>query len=376
VIPANPPAASARGYLWLVAAGAAAVVVALIVAAATVLPQHSSPPNGAGEHALPALNTVPAAGVGPMVGPDRLAGGVVITHALANQIVRAYWPRHERSLVDHNLPDLAKLSDAAGRRWEQAAVACGCLNVLAPRPLLSVTTLVPRQTRYPASFVGEAATEVSGTNWTETLVFTKQRAGKPWLVTEDSGFGPPPGVRPESFAPVVDPAGFDAPVSAATLARAARVAARFANVWQQAKDTGTIPDGTGFDLTGDTGRRVAYLAAYPQGSVQANGLIGRFHFTAASSYPLVVTNTVEGALACRPTDESVVYTPARPGGAAIQNQSRTNWGPELAPGVYPEIIDHDVWQTCFVIPSNSALPIGVLDQDVGGGLSAAPSRTT
>jgi hypothetical protein len=373
-MPANPPVAAASGRVWLIAAGAAAVVIVLILAAVTVFVQKSSPSRVLGQRVLPTLNTVPSAGVKPTVGPNRLAGNVVITNALANAIVRAYWPQHEQSLVDHNLPDLAKLSSGAGRRWEQAAVSCGCLNVLAPRRLLGVTTLVPRQTHYPASFVAEATTGESGGYWTETLVFTKQRPGKPWLMTEDSGFGSLPGVQPRRFEPLAAPTGFDATVSAATRARAARVAAQFARVWQQAKDTGRLPTGSGFDLTGDTGRRVANLAAFPQGAVQVNGLIGHFHFAAATSSPLVVANTVEGTLACRPTDETVVYTPAGPGGAAIQNQSRSNWGPELAPGAYREIVDHDVWQTCFVIPTNPALPIGVLDQDIGGSLSMAPGQ--
>jgi len=294
----------------------------------------------------------------------------VITPSQAARVVHDYWDVHEAALVEHNLPRLAHLSAGAARDWEQPAVACGCLSVSSPRPFLNAAYFVPRQRRYPASFIAEVQTEVAGTYWAELLVFTKSRSGGPWLVTEDSGFGPPAGVAPRLGAPVADSAGYDRPVSGSERARARTVAGRFAALWQQAKNTGTVPAGSGFDLTGQTGARVARLAAFTQDAVQMNGLIGHYTFYTSRTDPLIQVTDVDGYdLACQSIRETVVYTPT-PGHLIAQDPLQHNWGPYLSPGSYRKVIDRDTWQTCFLLAPDAGTSIRVLDQDVGGGASS------
>jgi hypothetical protein len=309
----------------------------------------------------------------PTAAPSTAA--TLVTPATAAQVVKHYWRVHEHALVTRNLPALARLSTGAARRWEQAAVSCGCLRVTSPRPLQETSYFVPRQTRYPASFVAAAETNVGGTPWAELLVFTKRSATAAWQVSEDSGFGPPKGEAPELGDPVSDGEGYDLPVSAAQHSRAVRVAARFAAVWQHAKDTGRVPTTSGFQMTGQTGARVAELAAFPQGHIQDNGAIGRFRFSTSRSDHLVEVADGPDDLACQPVHETVRYT--APAGRMIgQDNARTQWGPSLPPGVYRTVVSRDVWQTCFLIPPTAGVPIGVTDQDVGGAIVSPPASPT
>lgn len=305
---------------------------------------------------------------------DRTADGTVVDKAMAENVLSRYWPMHEQALVDRNLTALRGMSVGAARRWEQAAVACGCLHVFSPRPLLDTAYFVPRQTSFPATFVTEALTEVDGSYWAELLVFTKRAAGARWLVSEDSGFGPPAGLSPTLGSPDLGHGSYDQPVSAVQSAIAHHVADRLAAVWQRAKDTGRIPTGSGFDLTGQTGARVANLAAYPQDQVQVDGSVGHYSFSTSAADPLIQVSDAGNDLACQPIRE-VVQHRALPGEAIRQDSAHEPWGPNVAPGDYQRVTTTDVWQTCFLIPPQGD-PIKVLDQDIGGALGSVPSATT
>ena len=303
----------------------------------------------------------------PPVLVDVQPGGTVIDPVGAAQVLSQYWSVHERALVDRDLTTLGRLSAGPAREWEQPNVTCRCLAVRTPRPLLNAAYFVNRQTSYPGTFVTEAQTSAGGHYWAELLVFTKVRAGAPWLVTQDSGFGPAPGIAPQLGAPIPDSAGFDQPVTASQHRRAQTLAANLAAVWWGAKDTGTVPNGTGFDLTGQTGGRLSELTTHRQDTVQRNGLLGHYRFYAYPSDQLVeVTDTNGADLACQTVRETVVHRPTA-GQRIRQDLRRQNWGPDLRPGLYRQVTDQVVWGTCFVISPNTATPIVVLNQDIGGG---------
>ena len=308
----------------------------------------------------------PDRGGQPPVSEDRSVGGVVVTPAIANRVVRAYWPTHERALVGHDFATLNRLSSGPAREWEGPATRCGCLFVKTARPLLGTSVFVPRQTRYPATFVAEAQTQYEGRYWAELLVFTKTRPGAPWLVTQDSGFGPPPGVAPRLGAPVSGADGFDAPVPLAQHERARHAAADFASLWQRAKLMGQVPADNEFELSGQTLGRVYEVASHRQDQVQANGLLGHYSFYTSPGDALVeVMDQGNFDLACQPVRETVVYTPT-PGSRIRQDLGRRNWGADLAPGYYRKLVSHDTWQTCFLVPSEPSGRIIVLNHDVGG----------
>lgn len=196
--------------------------------------------------------------------------------------------------------------------------------------------------------------------WVEVLVFTRADASTPWLVAEDSGF---PAVM--ALGQPVQTA-YDAPVPTAERARAVHIAAQFAALWQQAKDTGRIPTPHGFDLSeSQTDDRFQSLAAHRQNGLQVNGLYGHYTFYAASADPLFQVNDADVDLACQPIRETVIWRP-RPDYLIYQSPDRTLWGPYVKPGYYRRVVDQSVWETCFLICPQRSDPVVVLNQDIPG----------
>jgi hypothetical protein len=372
VLPHTPPPRPPVANVWVILGSLLGLLVSV---GAVVFVLHRDIHHA--NHGAPVILSLPTRTVTDTetVTSDRTADRTVVNEAMARQVLTRYWQLHEQALVQRDLPVLAGLSAGSARRWEQASVACACLRVDAPRPLLSASYFVPRQTSFPASFVAEASTEARGAYWAELLVFTKAAAGAPWLVTQDSGFGPPPGVGPRLGRPDLGPGGYDQPVSAAQSSVAQQVAGRFAAVWQQAKDTGRVPIESGFDLTGQTGQRVAELASHTQDGVQVNGAVGHYVFSVSRTDALVQVSDHGYDLACQPIHEVVQYR-ALAGQMIHQGSTRDQWGPALAPGDYQRVTSTDVWETCFLIPPTVGTPISVLDQDIGGALTTAPASLT
>lgn len=384
VLPQSPPPGSFRPDRSLLVIVVVLAVIAGISGIAVALHHHH---NG---YDVPSLVAVPPPVPLPVAPPavtgrsrvthavrtatraaDRTAAGTVVDSAMATRVVNRYWAVHEQSLVDRNLPALRRLSAGPARRWEQATVACGCLAVEAARPIMDTAYFINWQTHFPASFDVEVQTEDREVPWAELLVFTKRAAGRPWLVTQDSGFGPPAGTAPHLGGPDLGADGYDQPVEATESTVARHVAARFAAVWQQAKDTGTVPRRTGFDLTGQPGERVASLAAHRQDAIQASGVVGHFRFFVSRTDPVVQVSDHGNDLTCQPIHEVVHYW-ALPGQAIRQDAGRREWGPSLAPGDYQRLTTTDVWQTCFLVPPDPRTAIEVFDQDVGGMRATAP----
>jgi hypothetical protein len=277
---------------------------------------------------------------------------------------------HERALVARDIAGLRRLEAGAAALYEPGAVACGCLDVTSPRPLLAAEYFVPRQTSYPAHFLVEAQSSAGGSPWAEILVFTRSGPHARWLVAEDSGFGPPPGHQASLGQATIDRDGYVQPPSTAQGRRAKQVAAQLAAVWQDAKDTGRIPTQTIFSTEGQPGYRLAQIAAHRQDAVQANGLAGHFRFYVDRSDPLYEFGDGGFDLACQVVRETVVYSPA-PGSVIVQDDARASWGLLLAPGRYPHLTSRDAWQTCFLISPVAGAPVVILNQDVGGGVPSA-----
>jgi hypothetical protein len=229
---------------------------------------------------------------------------------------------------------------------------------------------VPRQARYPASFVAAVQTATAASFSTEVLVFTKSGPKAQWLVTENSTFALHAGGSSRLDPPALVAREFDSPVLVTQHRRALGMAAELAALWQETKDTADIPADTEFNITGQTQNRLGDIAAYQQDGVQANGLLGHFSFYVAPTDRLVEVAMANGDdLACQPVRETVDYRP-RPGGLIYQDAARHNWGPKLRPGYYHEVITRDVWQTCFRIPADITAPVEVLNSDQGGAVAS------
>ena len=281
-----------------------------------------------------------------------------------------FWGKHERALVTKDLATLKRLETGAAAAYEPGAVSCGCMAITYPRPLQQTKVFVPRQVAYPAHFLVEAQAESGGAPWAEVLVFTKAAAGRPWLVSEDSGFGPPAGQQPSLGIPTTDDHGYVLPPTRQQHALAVHLAEQLAAAWQVTKEAGRVDDTGRFSLVGQPGYRFEQIAAHRQDAVQADGLLGHFTFSVSQDDPLVEFDDGGFDLACQAVREKVVYSDAS--GALIrQDQARSAWGPDLAPGSYRTVTSRDAWQTCFLVNPNVAMPVVVFDQDTGGSVATA-----
>jgi hypothetical protein len=289
----------------------------------------------------------------------------VITQTTAAAVVRQFWPAHERALASRNLTALARMSEGPALRWEQAAVACGCRGVSAPRPIWRAKYFVRRQTSYPASFVAAVQLNRKYLYWTEVLVFTKASPSARWVLTENSGVEPHFGTFVDLAGPAAANSGFASAPTAAQHQAALKVAANLAGLWQQTKETSSIPNSV-FEVSGLAEDRLSSLAAYQQDATQRNGLLGHYTFSASPSDPLIEVGVDGNDLACQPVHETVVYQAGQPGQYVFQDAARHNWGGGLPPGKYGAVVSTDEWQTCFLIPARANGAILILNQPDGG----------
>ena len=65
-----------------------------------------------------------------------------------------------------------------------------------------------------------------------------------------------------------------------------------------------------------------------------------------------------------------VLTPVS-GGALVQDKAGKNFGPMLPPGTYSSAVNHVVWETCFAVPRDAHVPVGLVNQTDGGGTYTA-----
>lgn len=366
VLPAAARRARPWTPVWLTVVG---IATAFAVAAAAFVVAGRLP-GDASVLPAPADRSGPAtAATLPPEPPGPAAGQLVVTPQMADQVVRRFWPAHSQALVDQDLAMLRLLSGGAARAWEIEAIRCGCMRVTNRRPLLDAVFFVPRQTRYPARFIAEVRTQHStGQEGVEVLTFSREGPRRPWLVVETSFYAPLRGGPARLGSPDVDEDGFTRPVGRALRARARTVADELAAAWQEAKETGDVQSAARrFHLVGQTAARFRNLASHPQDTPQRNGLLGHFTFRTAKADPLVVVpESNGGALACKPVHATIVYT-GQPGQMARQDDLRLNWGPDVEPGLYRGMVTKQVWQTCFRFGPDPAMPVLVLNHDVGAG---------
>lgn len=368
----NPwtPAAPRSGWpTWAIVT--AAVAAALLVFAVTGWGLTQASRSSATSRAAVVQPVAPGGGGAPagLETAPRTPDGTVVDVAMAKRVVRAYWSMHEQAFASTNMVQLSRLSSGPGREWEQAAVSCGCWRIDAPRPFIDATYLVPRQKHYPASFIAQVLSRYHGLDEYHTLVFTKPRPRASWSVSEMNVYETAAGSSRSLFEPAVDAAGYDRPVGAGQHRRALTIAAHAAEMWQQAKETASVPTESEFMLTRGVVSRLQEIAAHKQDGLQVNGLYGHYRFFVSPRDSLAEVALTGGyELACQPVREEVHYHPAA-GHLIVQDPAQRNWGPPLPAGTYHELTSRDVWQTCFEIPPDDAGQVVLFNQNVGGAVA-------
>lgn len=369
------PVGSTSARDWARVSVVAVVVLALIAGMAAyravthggAAGSHSP---GLGPAPGPRLSASAPAALGPPMTPEPAPNQPVVTAAQAGQVVRAFWPAHEYALLNRNLALLGRLDTGAAASYEQGAVACGCLFWGRARTFENAWYAVPEQRSYPAHFLAEAQWTANGTTWTDLLVFTKSAAGRPWLLAEDSGYGPLLGQQVGlGHLRTVEGSDYALPVTRQQHVRAQTLARQLAQLWQRAKQTGRIPTSSVFNLTGNLRTQLQSFATNRQDTLQTNGELGHYTFSVDSADRMYEFDDSGYDIACQVVRDTVVSRDPT-GAPIVQDVGRKAWGPLLAPGRYRTVTSRDAWQTCFVI-SPTSQPVIVLDSEVGGSVTSA-----
>jgi hypothetical protein len=292
-------------------------------------------------------------------------GQQLITPAQAGTVLAALWPLRERAITSGDTEAVRAL-ESGSAEWGDVIRARGREGLRSkPAGYASATFFVPRQTSYPGRFLAFVATsQRDGAPLAEAMVFVRASATAPWTLDLDTAWTLGSGAE-NLPAPRVDAQGYVVAPSASLDELARRAPSRLVAYWQQAKDQGRTPPLGVFAPGAWTTDRAAYLAEHPNGTTQSNGLPGVTRVSLGSS-PFRTFLQADGAdIACGVVWTTSVNTRGSRGWP-YQDDDRSNWGPEVAPGLYREMRTRYQWQTCFFVPP--AGPVRVLG---GQGLTEA-----
>lgn len=342
-----------RARLWWLLAGALGLVSLVVAVGVHAVKRQSAQPVQLGVAAPPTSAQAAALRLG---GPP---GSLVITPSQARSVLGAMWTLRVNALTARDPSLLQELESGAAERGDAIRVRCRSCALPAPDASYDqVQLFVPRQTTYPARFLAEVATRgKDGTPQTEILVLVRTSDSSPWTLDLETGWvGTGSGTG--FIRARADDEGFNLPVSTATQHVAAAVRQDLADYWQRAKDDGEAPPLGSFGAGSWTTDRARHLSSYPQDGVGSNGLLGHFTASVSSEDPIHEFTYAGGPgypggeLACGALWTTSIDRAAPGRGDPYQPADRSNWGPQLPPGVYSEITTRYQWQTCFFIPTS------------------------
>lgn len=250
-----------------------------------------------------------------------------------------------------------------------------CVEETKPRPMESLTTIVPVQSSYPIYFLSEVrtigyATGLNGLQswepWVELQILTKNSPTSPWQISFDSGYDAPNGETPMLLP-------FDL-VSGSTLPTpmagdmneapnqtppqpADQYLSELGSYWQSFVDVGHAPYSTDFGEDGYTSGVGQQLARFPQGSTYV-GHKQNFSFTSPPSQPSWVFSASGGyPMVCGAVNETEIDT-TNANTPMYQNTDESNYGTPLSPGDYSEIINQSAYDTCVFVDGPGLDAIG------------------
>ena len=303
----------------------------------------------------------------------------LISPSQADDVERAMWKLWESALVRSDTRALSQLV-APGPMLEGKINECAlpdghCVFETAPRPIMSLQTIVPLQQGYPLYFLAEIRTTeyVNAANglvaqepWIELQILTKASAQASWMLSFDTGYNDANGGTPSLLPFDLAAAGPSAPAGGqeaynVTVQRAPPVPAnRFltllAAYWQSYKDTGHAPAQSAFISDGYTSGVGKQLARNRQGSVYAghrdtfrfahDAAAGTWEFSAGGGYPLL----------CGAVRDLATFTPLK--GFLYQNLDESNYGVPLPSGYYRRITTTAEHETCVYVAQGGLDAVG------------------
>jgi len=306
----------------------------------------------------------------------------LVTPRQSMNVAKAMWHLWETALVDSDTQALGQLI-SPGPILEGTINKCAdpdgkCVNEIKPRPIKSLTTIVPLQTSYPMYFLSEVRTThyTLGLNgldswepWVELQILTKDSTSSSWKISFDSGFdgvnGGSPALLPFDLVPgstVPPPMAGD--VNVAPNRPPPQPADQYlpdlGSYWQSFVDVGHAPNNSAFVSDGYTSGVGEQLARFPQGSTYV-GHQQSFSFDSPPSRQSWVFSASGGyPLVCGEVDETEIDT-TNPSTPMYQNSDESNYGVPLAPGYYSRITNESARDTCVLEDGGGLDAVGDLE---------------
>ncbi|HUC14003.1 MAG TPA: hypothetical protein VMS00_06075 [Acidimicrobiales bacterium] len=289
--------------------------------------------------------------------------GRPINPSQAKEVFETFWKEWQSALLENNTAALTQLMVPGplllGQIYHCVWPGGGCTLFTKPQPINDVLVAVPSiQNSYPIDFAVEVQTTdyAGGTGkpvlwpFVELLVLSKAHPASSWALTFEDAYGAEGHVPP--LVPIASVNGYNAPFSGSTVPVGSFLPL-LAQYYQSWKDTGKPPAASIFAENGDAYRWGEYFAESPEGNVYretrqdydftVDQVAGKWIFTTADAQPIV----------CGTLLDTSTNTPVVKGEELIQNQTRTNWGMQLPPGLYKQVITKTIHPTCITIfPGN------------------------
>jgi hypothetical protein len=315
-------------------------------------PTASPVPNPSGTY------PTPSTAVGP-------AGGFV-TPAVVADVLSTTWQGYAQAMTADDRAALVDFTSPTGLSDSTATLDCGCLS--GPLTYTTAVTSVPPQSGYPLTFLeGLSGTAYDQQPLTRWVVFTKQDAPSPWVVSTVASYvngGGLDGFTPFSTLP---PFAVAHPLSAGPQA--------FADFFQDVDSTGDPGSGLPTDfahspiLDTDVSGSVNWVAR-----LQAAGLTDRYTHTIDGVSPVfaqVVDGTAVGAMSCFSMRLVEVITSAD-GTPVVQAAEGGLFGALVPPGSYGQVTLTAEDDTCIGEDSGGGLTVLA---DSGGTFAATTTPT-
>ncbi len=296
----------------------------------------------------------------------------------ARRVLIAVWAARETARTSDDAPALRRL-DAGVELERDLGVTYdnrrqGLWSRRVKRPLGPNLVVVPRQSRFPNSFL--AAMQTSG-EWalsatdhtpsgveTDLLVFTRANRASTWRVAGESRFpGPLTKLTAgREVAQLPSVGGYSPAPRQPRWITPRQAIAALAGYYQHFADYGTKPDASPFRPgTWTTGQGSLIAAVGLPGQINSRGYRNTVRYSAD---PHVYEFDLNGAdVVCGTVRGVSIDIPPTPAGYLNQPRDRNNWGGLLAPGPYAEIHEYLMHQVCLAISPTRAGGIEAISGD-------------
>lgn len=312
----------------------------------------------------PATETLPAA-----LTETSNVRGTVVSPKQAAAVLSALWNLRAQAF---RTDDRSLMNEfETGPALEADEVTCGCNSRGVRGPIDAQSLLVPRQKSFPAAFLAEVKTTLSGGPYVQYLVIVRQSRTTPWEVASDPG---------DSGELSLDRAkigrgGFDDGETSS--ADAEMLPSELASYWHTWTEENHAPRPSLFAPGRWTTKAGAAYGKDPSGSLNpANKLVGYNAFQGGGPNEAWTFKTATGSITCGVVRWQTIWTD--PGGGIYQDPAQHNWGASVSPGSYEYEVETQIMQPCFIRRPGVGIAVvsGLGDPDTDQAVHPLPATPT